>query len=194
MIPASIKQAYFDVPVDIKIFAKRAFLLIVSWVVLYNAILRPMRVPDKWLTDITAKATTGVANILYKTGFKCEATSKLQLEGSLRPGSDILYNNKPVLFIADGCNAFELYVLYLGFFLCLTTTMKRVLTFSLLGIIGIFILNVGRCFALAWSTLNYPSFVDFEHHYAFKLIVYGCVFWGWLTYAKKYNPRNHEAN
>jgi len=192
MIPASIKQAYSDVPVGIRLFAKKALILLAAWLLLYYLVLRPTRVPDSWLTNVTAKTTVATLNGLYKPAFSSEDTYRMQ-DGEKNFGTLIAFNNSPTLFIADACNAFDLYVLFIAFLICLPTTAKRMFTFSLIGIAGIFVLNIARCFALAWLTLNKPSWVDFAHHYAFTLIVYSLMFLGWVNYAKKYTVSNREA-
>lgn len=191
MIPASVKQAYNDVPTGIKLFAKKALLLMAAWLLLYYLVLQPTRVPDSWLTSVTAKTTVKTLNGLYTPGFSSKDTYRMQ-GGSKNFGTMISFNNNPALFIADACNAFDLYVLFIAFLFCLPTTAKRMFSFSLIGIAGIFILNIARCYALVWLTINKPSWVDFAHHYAFTLIVYSLMFLGWISYSKKYVVNNNR--
>lgn len=182
-----IKQAFVHVPSGIRNFARKALLMLVAWFLLYYCLLQPYRVPDKWLTDVTASSTVSALNKLYKTGFTHvqNTTRQVSASGSTL-SADIVSNNQVIVAIADACNAFELYVLFVCFLICLPTTFKRFLLFSMVGIASIFILNIARCFALTWLTINKPSLVDFAHHYAFTLIVYSFMFGTWVIYAKKY--------
>lgn len=187
MLPASIKQAYNDVPPGIKTFAKKAAIFFAAWLVLYYGIMRPTRVPDKFLTEVTAKTTVSMVNKFYKPGFGYADVVNRPTIDNEKSGVDILYNNGQVLFITDGCNAFDLFVLYIAFLVCVPTTIKRLISFSVIGVLTVFVLNIARCFALVYLVLNKPSYVDFAHHYAFTLIVYAFIFYGWVLYSKKAN-------
>lgn len=153
MLPVSIKQAYSSVPAGIKVFAKKALTLLSAWLVLYYLIMQPLRVPDKWLTSLTASITVKTLNALYKPGFKIE-TGEQVTESYHYIGDQILYRSKPALLIADACNAVDVFVLYISFFICLPTSKRRAILFAVVGIAGIFILNIFRCFGLTWLALN----------------------------------------
>jgi exosortase/archaeosortase family protein len=53
------------------------------------------------------------------------------------------------------------------------------------GVSSIIVLNIIRCALLAWMYYQQMSVADFAHHYAFKLIIYACTFWGWYLYSKQ---------
>ncbi|HVX52208.1 MAG TPA: hypothetical protein VHB48_18760, partial [Chitinophagaceae bacterium] len=179
MVLSSIKQVYNQMPAGIKRFAKKALLLFVLWMVLYSFVMQPLRVPDKWITTTTANVTVTALNKLYKPGFSV-VEAKHFVNNHFTFGSQILYGTEHTLFVADSCNAFDLCVLYISFFVCLPTTKKRMFLFSVFGIAALFLLNVARCFGLAWLSLNRPSWVDFAHHYLFTLVVYTCLFTAWV--------------
>lgn len=174
-----LKENYKKIPVSVRLFAKRALLLITGWVLLYHLVLQPQRVPDRWLTNVTAGATAQVLSVLYSPATYTEGIRN----------AVIFMNDKKVLLIGDNCNAFQLYILYIGFLLCIPTSAKRTVLFILGGIAGIFILNVLRCYALTWLNLNNPGWVNFAHKYAFTFIVYLCIFYGWVWYSKKYEAK-----
>ncbi len=191
MLISQVKQTYQQIPFGIKIFAKKALILFTAWMLLYYLLLQPTRVPDKWLTATTTACTVNILNSFYKTGFTSAPISLMKDNGRIF-GNEIIFNNNPALFIADSCNAFDLYILYISFFVCLPITFRRAFAFSIAGISGIFVLNIMRCYALTWLELNKPSWVNFAHHYAFTLIVYSFIFTLWVVYAKKYKPANVE--
>ncbi|HWB28260.1 MAG TPA: exosortase/archaeosortase family protein [Chitinophagaceae bacterium] len=184
-----IKQYWQEVPASVKIFAKRALLLIAGWLLLYQLLLKPAGVPDRWLTHVTATSTVYVLNSWYGHGFAAtDGTMLNPVSGSTDKISFITYKNILRLRIADGCNALDLFMLYAGFLLCLPTGAARMTLFGITGVIAIFVLNILRLYALVLLAINLPGWLNFAHHYAFTIIVYCCIFAGWVFYAKSYTP------
>ena len=164
-------------------FLVRALILIVVWKLSYHLFLKPHRFPDKELTQITANATVRFVGLFYPP-------NTISWYGSM-PNNNfdlfsvvILMNGRKVIGIADPCNALELYILFIGFLICVPTTIKRFALFSLGGIAVIFVLNILRCSGLIWVNIQYNQIFDFAHHYLFKLIVYAAIFGGWVWYSK----------
>ena len=93
--------------------------------------------------------------------------------------------------IARQCNGLELIVLYLGFIICLPSSAKRMLIYSIVGIVVIYILNIIRAALLAVMYAESHSMTDFAHHYVFKIAIYAVVFYGWVLYMKK--PKKYGA-
>ena len=89
------------------------------------------------------------------------------------------------MVVADPCNALELYVLYLGFLFSFPASLKRVLLFSIVGIVVIYSANIIRLAALASMNIHRIKAIDMAHHYVFKLIVYGLIFGLWVLFTKK---------
>lgn len=174
-----IKKFYSHVPQVIRVYLTRALLFLAGWLILYAMILKPTGIPDKWLTEITAKCTVKLSSFWYegldyKTG-----------QESMSGFTDIFINGKVILRIADGCNALDLIVLYISFLFCAPTNFKRILAFGVAGILLIFSLNVIRCTALIWIAENFKHLFDFAHKYVFTAIVYCFIFGMWVAYAKK---------
>jgi exosortase/archaeosortase family protein len=170
------------VPLKVRSFLTRATIIFIVWKLVYGLALAPVRFPDKPLTRLTGASATflykhllGEQVVLYKDevnkGFNTSA---------------VYINNRRAITIGDGCNGMELYVLFIAFLFCIPSTLKRQIAFSLAGIGVIFICNGLRCFGLAWMFLNnYYNWIDFAHHYLFKVIIYGIMFYGWVLYVKK---------
>ncbi len=179
MLLAQLKENFHKIPIPVKLFLQRALLLITGWILLYHLVLRPKGIPDDWFTNITAGATAKLLTAWYHP-----ATSVKGIRSA-----DILIDNKRVLLIGDNCNALQLYILYTGFLLCVPTTKKRIVVFTIAGVASIFILNVLRCYALTWLNINKHDWVDFAHKYAFTFIVYLCIFCSWVWYCNKYEAK-----
>ena len=163
-------------PLFAKLLATRVILLITGWMLLYHLVLKPHRMPDRWLSNTTASATAKVLSAWYQ-----QPTTVVETQS----GSGILMNNRRLIFIAYNCDALELYLMYTGFLFCIPTTKKRFFAFAIIGVITIFIINVLRCFILTLLNFNKPEWFGFAHHYAFSLVVYAFIFFGWYLYSKK---------
>lgn len=182
---AQIKTSYQSMPLAARNFLLRALVLFVAWKLLYHTFLLPNRVPDQQLTAVNAVLSAKCFQWLYpnstiqlKTGMKYE----LYAEGI--PHIWIMKDATQVVGVTDGCNGFEVFVLYVGFLLCVPTTPQRLLKYIIVGLTVTFFMNVLRVVALGWLHLHYKEFFDIAHHYIFKLIVYAVVFWFWTRYAK----------
>jgi len=185
MFSFTLKQAYKDIPAGVKSFSKKALLLSFLWMVVYNYVLLPSRLPDRWLTNVTANATAFVLGKCYSQNFSLQPATTVNSLGENVQGDKILLDKTSVIFIADPCNALKLFVLYIGFILCIPAGIKRRIGFAAGGVIAIFILNIIRCSALVWLWFTRPSLIDFAHHYVFTLIVYSCIFALWVWFCKK---------
>ena len=176
----SLKSAWQKIPPSIRAFGKRALMLLVGWIILYNTLLKPYRIPDRWLSNLTAKATAAFMTQVYKpSGF-------MEKDG----WACVTMNNRSIIRIGDPCNALDLFVLYLGFMLCIPRSKQRMLLFSIGGLVAIFAINVLRCAALAWMALQNHDWIEFAHKYVFTAIVYCCIFAGWVWYAKDHKLKS----
>lgn len=162
------------IPTGLLKFLIKGLVIFVVWRVLYEGYLKPIGTPDHQLIQFLLKCTFLVMQLLYSDAF-------------IR-GYTIFVHNEPVLTFAIGCNGLELMVLYLGFLFCYPTNWKRVLCFSLLGIVLINVLNILRCAGLAIWYIHHLPYWDFMHHYVFKLVIYAVNFILWVRYTK-----NNEA-
>ncbi len=166
-------------PPPVKKFLVRSLVIFIIWKLVYHLILFPIRLPDKQLTNITTYLTQQLLYINY-----ADASITIEKIEQPLPRNIILLNNKKVVGLADGCNGLELYVLYIGFLLAFTAPKKDVLIYSILGIAVIFILNTLRCYAITLLNIHGSSLSEVAHHYIFKLLIYGVMFFLWTKYTK----------
>jgi exosortase family protein XrtF len=171
----TLKSTFNQIPKEVKLFLIKALLLLLVWKVLYDGFLMPSRVLDYPLTSITAVSTAAVMKVFYPG-------NSIKILPSIFPS--IYINNRLALVIKDGCNALELYVLFIGFIVCIPGNLKKMLLFIAGGIAGIYILNIIRCCILTY--LNFIQFnyhlVNIAHHYIFTLVVYASIFMVWVKY------------
>ncbi len=170
---------------QIKLFLLKLVIFIVSWEALYVFVLKPLRVPDKFLTTQLTKAVTFCLN-LSASGVHTwkpeegKASCLIQKEG------------RTVLVIFDDCNGFDLFIIYLAFIILLPYPLKRKLLFSFVGLLAIFVGNVVRCIGLYGLYAHYRAMFEFNHHYVFTIVMYLIIFYGWVLYTKK--PLQYERS
>lgn len=168
------------VPEFVRYFLIRASIIFICWTIIYQIFLLPKRIIDKPLSQLTAKATNFVYNLFNPGSSRIVETLN---EGNFK--SVFYIHGERAIGIADGCNGLELFILFAGYLFCLREATKKKLIYLVSGIAIIFTLNILRCVMLAWLNLHYINFADFAHHYLFKLIVYGVIFYIWLLYSKR---------
>ena len=176
-----------QLPKEAKVFLGRALLLFVAWKILYILVLIPNEVPDSWLVKQLGKATASFLNVYYHTdSFNTENTLRRKLYGNdWVPVTYATINYKKsqkVLGIYQACDGLELMVLYAGFIICFSGFWIRKLVFIVLGIIGLFLINILRSGLLGIISLQFPIHFEFAHKYFFNLVVYGFTFLLWMFY------------
>lgn len=187
-ILTEIKTNWQSIPKEVKRFLKRALLIFIIWKLIYHLFLFNGRIIDKPLTDWSVKGTQKIMQIFYPTSnlmIKEEVTKPPELNGELAYMDFLFLNNKKIVGVADGCNALELYVLYVGFLLSFPSSIKRIFFFSITGIIAIYFANIIRLAALSSMNMHSVSAANMAHHYIFKMIVYALIFGLWILFTKK---------
>jgi len=178
MIGEKWKEAYGRVPGEIKGFLIKGLLIFIAWQLLYNLVLKPTRIPDQALNDITAIATAKIISLFHANTHTWLNNVKVL----------IVMDGKKALGITDPCNGLEIYVLYIAFLFCYPGDNKRRFLYTAIGIPIIFVANVTRCCLLTWLNLKHRGWFDVSHHYIFTSAMYLLVFYLWQLYSKKSEP------
>jgi len=97
----------------------------------------------------------------------------------------VVMNAQPAVIVGAPCNGLVLYALFTGFVLAFPGPWRRKLWFVPAGIFLIWVLNVLRVMALALNHHYAHQTVDFNHHYTFTFVVYGCIFGLWMLWARR---------
>ena len=183
-----LKSTWKSIPQEVQRFLKRALIIFIIWKLIYHLFLFNGRIIDKPLTDWSTKGAEKLMQVFYP-----DATLLIKEECNLSPELnnelfcfDYLYlNGRKIVGVADPCNALELYVLYIGFLFAFPASLKRVLLFSVIGILVIYMVNIIRLAALASMNMHRVNAVDMAHHYIFKMIVYVLIFGLWVLFIKR---------
>lgn len=185
-----LKSKYNDIPKEVRRFLVRAIVVFITWKLIYHLFLFSNRVIDAPFTQIACFGTEQILKVVYpQSDFQVkEHYRNYSLTDSSRVYTNIIYkDNKPVLGIADGCNALELIILFCGFIICIPSNLKRMIIFSFLGICLLYLVNIIRCAVIGILNINQNKLTDIAHHYIFKLMVYLIIFLIWQAYLKGVN-------
>ena len=139
---------------------------------------------EQWLApdgrlDVRLCNDIAGASVLLLRGFGFDATL------SPTNANLVMMSGQPAVVVWPACNGLVLYALFGGFVLAFPGPWQRKLWFIPGGVLLIWLLNVGRVAALAINHHYSHQTVDFNHHYTFTFIVYGCIFGLWMLWARR---------
>ncbi len=167
-------------------FLLKLFGLVILWEIIYIYILKPLRIPDAFLTHILTASVTTCINVFFKL-----SSPVTWIVDNVHLADHIQQYGKTILSIFDDCNGLDLYLIYLVFLILLPFSAKRKLKFSLIGIISIFIGNIIRCIGLYWIYVHYRGMFEFNHHYVFTIMMYLIILVCWIFFTRK--PKMDEV-
>ncbi|KUG08196.1 exosortase X [Solirubrum puertoriconensis] len=154
-------------------FVLSAVALYLVWFFGYEQWLKPAGKLD---TALSLNLASVSAAVLRAVGVPAVATERL-----------VLVAGKPAVWVGDPCNGQVLYALFIGFILAFPGGgWRRKLPFMALGVVAIYLLNIVRVGALTLNHLYSRGTVDFNHHYTFTFVVYGCIFLLWMLWVRRF--------
>jgi exosortase family protein XrtF len=168
------QQNILGIPQPIKLFLLKVSAFYISWSLLYVFILQPNRVVDAYLTRNLGALTANLMQLILPS-HSVQVVHDTFI-------SSLQIDEKFNIFILDGCNGFELYVLYVGFILCFPFKNKSTFKYIVLGLLSIFLLNLLRCTVLSYLKFHNVSYFDITHHYIFTITVYSFICALWYRY------------
>lgn len=151
-----------------------AAILYVGWLMVYEGIVGPDGRLDYWLSANIAAASAGLLQVL---GFAAGATNGVP---------ELLMNGRPAVLVGSPCDGLVLYALFSGFIIAFPGPVRPKLWFIPLGIAALYLLNIVRVGALALNHYYAHQSVDFNHHYTFSFVVYGCICLLWMGWVRRY--------
>lgn len=162
------------IPKPIKLFLFKVAGFYVTWSLLYAFVLQPHRIIDADLTRNLGTLTAATVQLLLPNH-----AVKVIHDAEI---SSLFVDGKLNIYILDGCNGFELYVLYVGFILCFPFKNKSTISYITLGLAGIFLVNLLRCTVLSYLRFHEVTYFNIIHHYIFTVVVYGFICALWYRY------------
>lgn len=101
-------------------------------------------------------------------------------------GKSIYWDGIPGVMLDRGCLGRNLMGLFAGFILIFPGNRISKIWFIPAGLILIFFLNVLRIVALLLTEVYWPEYLDVNHHFIFKIVVYSCIFGLWYWWIKRF--------
>jgi exosortase family protein XrtF len=109
-----------------------------------------------------------------------------------KPTTQLLYDNRPILAVYEGCNGINTIIIFLAFVFAFGPPGIRLLWFIPLGILVIHLANLLRISLLFFVAEHRPDFMYFFHKYLFTASLYVVIFLLWITWVKL-NSRKRES-
>jgi exosortase/archaeosortase family protein len=160
-------------------FFVRLLILTILTMVIYSFLLKPIRMPDRILTEAISKGTVLGINKLFPVRVTAEQNPVIP------QAMDIKRRDVVIIRIFDDCNGLDLIAIYIGLIVLLPYKISRKLLFIASGIVVLVLANIVRCIALYWVLINYRYLFDINHHFVFTILIYLLIFYGWLLFTKK---------
>ena len=158
----------------VALFLGKVLLLYFGWNVFYAHVLAGSAF-NQWVTANLAK--TSVV-LLSTAGFAVEAQHGVV--------SSISFNQLPLLYIGDPCNAVDFFGLFSCFVIAYPARFWSKVWFIPVGILAIHLLNIVRVLLLVLNRWYSHESFDFNHKYTFLLFLYGLIFLLWRSWTKRF--------
>jgi len=107
-------------------------------------------------------------------------------ENQTQPFIKLIFNQKYVARIIEGCNAVSVIILFVSFVVSFSGKLKPTLFFIFGGSLLIYVLNVFRIALLCVLLFHFPKQEKLLHGVLFPLFIYGVVFILWVIWVRKF--------
>lgn len=164
------------------VFLLKFVLFYLIFTLIYKFYLNQFNVENHEVDGITEFVANQTKNTLVFFGNECEIR-KHESESSFK----VLYFNKYLARIIEGCNAISVIILFASFIFAFSAKFKTTFLFILLGSALIFVLNILRISLLTIGLYYYPEYEEFLHNIVFPVVIYGVVFVLWIVWVIKFS-------
>lgn len=153
---------------EIAKFIAKALVIYIIWYLVYEMWLLPDGSLDEWVSLNIVAVSNGIVRLL---GFDTWALHRI-----------IGIGENPGIELVDGCTGISAIGLFLGFILAYPGDCKKKISFSIVGIGVIYIVNILRIVLLTITQDKWPQFFDFTHEYSTTTIFYIVIFLMWMLW------------
>lgn len=171
------------------VFLLKFVLFYLIFTLIYKFYLNQFNVENNEVDGITEFVSHQTKNTLLFFGKDCEIR-KHELEASYK----VIYFNKYLARIVEGCNAISVIILFASFVFAFSDKFKNTFLFILFGSTLVFVLNIFRIALLTVGLYNYPEYEEFLHNIVFPVVIYGVVFTLWIIWVIKFSAYAKRAN
>lgn len=172
------------------LFLVKFLLCYLSITGVYNLFLRQYTIESNEVDGITTHVAELTKSVLAFFNQEIALTNHPD-----QPAIKVLYHQKYIVRIVEGCNAVSVIILFASFIFAFSSTWKKTIGFIFLGALLIYVLNCIRIALLIAGIYYFPSSKDLLHDIVFPSVIYGIVFILWLIWIFKfYDVMNNKSN
>lgn len=164
------------------IFLLKFVLFYLTFTLIYKLYLNQYNVENNEVDGITEFVAKQTKNVLNFFGKESEIA-----QHEFEPSYKIMYLNKYIARVIEGCNAISVIILFASFVFAFSATFKKTFSFIILGSLLVFGLNILRIVFLAIALYNFPEYEHFLHNIVFPVLIYGVVFILWIVWVIKFS-------
>jgi len=150
------------------IFLFKVGVIFISWYIVYELWLLPDGRLDEWLSLNIVGSSAGILKWL---GYEIFVFERVVAVGEF-----------PGIKIVNGCNGISAMGLFLGFIIAYPGDWKEKISFTVLGIGIIYLVNIFRIVVLAITQAEWPGFFNITHDYSTTAIFYLVIFVLWMVW------------
>lgn len=170
-----LKYNYKRIPEPIRSFCIKAILIAFVWNFFYIFFFYESL--NRFMTSHVGQSTAYMLNRYYGINGIISVFNG--------HNSQIYHEGIKVMMISNSCNALKLMMLYVGFIICIPSTLIRKMYYILIGVVCIDVLNIFRDCLLAGLKEYYNVYFDFAHHYIFTILMYSIIILMWFLFTRK---------
>lgn len=164
------------------VFLLKFVLFYLIFTLIYKFYLSQFEVQNNEVDNITKFVAEQTKSVLMAMGKDSDV-----LKHEFEPSYKILYYNKYLARVVEGCNAISVIILFASFVFAFSSTFKRTFLFIISGSFLIFVLNILRIAFLTIALYNFPKNEHFLHDIVFPIVIYGVVFLLWIIWVLKFS-------
>lgn len=150
-------------------FAIKALVIYLIWYVGYELFILPDGRIDRWLSLNIISVSGGILEML---GYNVYVAGRI-----------IGIDESAGIMLVNGCNGLEAIGLFLGFVIAYPGDNIKRITFIVIGMMAIYLVNVLRIVVLTITQVYWADFFHFTHDYSTTAIFYMVIFILWMIWA-----------
>lgn len=152
------------------LFIIKALAIFIAWYLVYEIWLLQDGRLDEWLSLNIVSVSTGITQLF---GYEVWSVNRV-----------IGIGENAGIELVDGCTGISAIGLFLGFILAYPGDWKNKVSFCLLGVGVIYLVNILRIVVLVVTQEEWLEFFDVTHDYSTTTIFYIVIFFLWMTWVK----------
>lgn len=131
--------------------------------------------------DAATSAVTRQSSMLLNFAGE-ETSTALNLSS---PSIYILNQSGVVINVFEGCNGINVMIVFASFLFAFGGQKKKIVWFLMLGLVLIYVANIGRVIALYYVAEYWATYFYYAHKYVLTAFLYALVFMLWWIWIEK---------